>query len=91
MFSNQEQSGNCEENYRILKLYADNCAGQNENWFVLCYFAWRILLGLEDDVKVFFLVASHTEKVCDGAFGDVERKQLIRDVNTPADMMSVVE
>jgi len=50
-----------------------------------------VLVGLEDDIHLYFLVAGHTKNACDGAFGHVKRKLLSSDVRTPAEMMRVVE
>lgn len=47
----------------VLQLHAGNCAGQNKNVFFQRYLIPRVLLGLERDVELNFLVAGHTKNV----------------------------
>ena len=49
------------------------------------------MIGLDDDISLYFLVAGHTKNVCDGAFRHVKRKLRKTNVVTPADMMRVIE
>ena len=44
-----------------LALQADNCAGQNENNFLLFYFVWRLLNNLNETISFHFMVAGHTK------------------------------
>lgn len=76
---------------RSMILHADNCGGQNKNKFILWYLMWRTTIGMEDDIKLHFLVAGHTKNRCDGAFGLVKRELKRRNVNTPRDMVEVVK
>ena len=41
--------------------HADNCCGQNKNWFLMSYFMWRVLVGLHKEIKVSFLPVRHTK------------------------------
>lgn len=82
---------NSENQQRRLVLHADNCSGQNKNRFVLFYVLWRVLLGIEDEVVLYFLMAGHTKNVCDGAFGHVKRCLRKSDAIVPSDMMDIIE
>ena len=35
-----------------LTLHADNCSGQNKNRYVMQYLAWRVMVGLNDNITV---------------------------------------
>ena len=80
----------CLPHARNLVLHADNCAGQNKNKYVMSYLAWRVMVGLNDSIKLHFMVSGHTKNICDAYFGLVKRKVKRRDVWTPRDMMTVV-
>ena len=91
IITHTKKEGNCTEHGRHLKLHPDNCAGQNKNRYVLWYLTWRVLVGLENEITLYFLVAGHTKNVCDGAFGHIKRTLLTFDVRSPAEMMAVIE
>lgn len=74
-----------------VKLHADNCSGQNKNRYVLWCLTWRVLVGLDDRIDRYFLIAGHTQNVCDGAFGHVKRRFRKSDVHVPAEMNEVIE
>jgi len=74
-----------------LTLHCDNCSGQNKNRYVLWYFCWRVIMGLEKSITLYFLVAGHTKNRCDGAFGLVKRKLKTVNVDCPAQMMKVIQ
>ena len=61
-----------------------------KNWFVLWYRYWRVLLGRYKRVDLYFLVAGHTNNVCDGAFGHVKRRLQHRDAHVTADVMQII-
>ena len=42
-------------------LHADNCTGQNKNRFMMYYLAWRVLVGLNDEITLSFLLVGHTK------------------------------
>jgi hypothetical protein len=63
-----------------IHLHADNCAGQNKNNYVVAYFAWRIMMGLNKTIKYSFLPTGHTKFSCDWQFGLI--KKVLR--HTPA-------
>jgi len=78
-------------NARTLCLHADNCAGQNKNRFMLWMLAFRVIMGYEDYINLYFLVAGHTKNRCDAAFGFVERKLKQRNVVCAREMMKVIQ
>ena len=87
----EKESGSelCSKHH--LLLHADNCAGQNKNRFVLWCLCFRVLLYMNNQVDLFFLIAGHTKNVCDGAFVHVKRRLKVRDVHTPQEMMNVIK
>lgn len=74
-----------------LMLHADNCGGQNKNRFMIWYFAWRVIAGLNETIELYFLVAGHTKNRADAGFGLVKRKLKQYNAIVPADMMKVIE
>ncbi|EDQ87697.1 uncharacterized protein MONBRDRAFT_9846 [Monosiga brevicollis MX1] len=54
-------------------LHADNYAGHNKNRFVMQYLAWHVLIGLNDIIKLRFMVVGHSKNYCDAHF-DLEPK-----------------
>lgn len=48
-------------NCRTLYLHADNCSRQNKNKYMPWYFSWRFLMGCEETIVIYFLVAGHTK------------------------------
>ena len=43
-----------------LHLHADKCSGQNKNRYMMAYLIWRILVGLNEEITISFLLVSHT-------------------------------
>ena len=60
-------------------LHADNCTGQNKNRFMMYYLAWRVLVGLHDEITLSFLLVGHTKFAPDWCFGLA--KQCFRKTN----------
>lgn len=81
----------CFPHSRTLCLHADNCAGQNKNRFMLWMLAFRVIMGYEDYINLYFLVAGHTKNRCDAAFGLVKRKLKQRNVVCAREMMRVIQ
>lgn len=84
-------SSHCTSSKKTLMLHTDNCSGQNKYRFVVFYIFWPIIVGLEEEVSLYFLVGSHTKKVCDKAFGYVKRAWRRADVVVPKDTVTVPE
>ena len=56
-----------------ITLHADNCSGQNKNRYVMQYLAWRVMVGLSDNITVSFLIVGHTKFSPDWCFGLLKR------------------
>jgi len=56
-----------------LHLRADNCSGQNKNRFMMQYLMWRVLVGLNHEIKMSFLLVGHTKFAPDWCFGLFKR------------------
>ena len=54
-------------------LYADNCCGQNKNNCMLCYLAWRVMMGCHTQKTLTILVVGHTKFSPDWCFGLLKR------------------
>ena len=60
-------------------LHADNCTSQNKNHFMMYYLAWRVLVGLHEEIMLSFLLVGHTKFAPDWCFGLA--KQCFRKTN----------
>ncbi|KAI0560614.1 hypothetical protein FGB62_107g03 [Gracilaria domingensis] len=58
---------------------------------MLFYFVWRAIIGREDSIALYFLIAAHTRNTCDGSFGLVKRRIKERNDKTLAQIMCVIE
>ena len=87
----EDAKNDCLQPITLLQLHADNCGGQNKNRFMLWYFLWRVIKGMEKKIVLYFMIAGHTKNRCDCAFGFVKRKLRQENVLTPDEMVSVVE
>ena len=52
-----------------LHLHADNCSGQNKNRFMMAYLMWRVMVGLNREINMSFLLVGHTKFSPDWCFG----------------------
>lgn len=75
---------------RNLHFHADNCSGQNKNNFVIWYFLWRTLTGLNDKITLSFLIAGHTKFSPDGGFGLIKKLFRKTKIDCLDDIASVV-
>ena len=75
---------------RSLHAHCDNCCGQNKNKTVMAYFCWRVLAGLEDEIKVSFMVVGHTRCAVDGGFGTAKKKFRSSDCDTPKQLSDLI-
>jgi hypothetical protein len=55
-------------------LHADNCGGQNENRFIINYFAYHVMKKLHSSITIIFKPVGHTKFYCDLAFGLFKKK-----------------
>ena len=60
-------------NFNVLRIYADNAAGQNKNIYIILTLLQRIQQKRLLHIEVVFLVSGHTYLPCDRAFGVIEK------------------
>ncbi|CAL4112496.1 unnamed protein product, partial [Meganyctiphanes norvegica] len=65
---------NKSDGFKNLIIFADNCAGQNKNIYVVLNCLRLLQLGDFDSIKIEFMVAGHSYMPCDRAFGSIEKK-----------------
>ena len=65
---------NKSDGFKDLVIFADNCAGQNKNIYVVLNCLRLLQLGDFDSIKIEFMVAGHSYMPCDRAFGSIEKK-----------------
>ena len=83
---------NKSDGFKDLVIFADNCAGQNKNIYVVLNCLRLLQLGDLDSIKIEFMVAGHSYMPCDRAFGSIEqkiRKQTI--INTPDEYATIIQ
>ena len=68
----------------------DNCTGQNKNWIVMAYLAYRVASGLHSKITVKFMIAGHTKFYCDQKFGSLKRELRRNDVYNVDDVLEAV-
>ena len=73
-----------------LHLHADNCSGQNKNRYMMAYLMWRVLVGLNEEITISFLVVGHTKFAPDWGFGLFKRLFKRTKVGTIYDIADVV-
>ena len=78
------------EHPQQLHAHCDNCCGQNKNKTMLAYLCWRVLVGLEPDIKLSFMVVGHTRCAVDGGFGVVKKKFRSSDTDTASQLVDLV-
>ena len=72
-------------------LHADNCCGQNKNKSVLAYLAWRVIVGLNDEIELSFMRVGHTRCFVDGGFGLLKQRYRKSDVDTVQQLADATE
>jgi len=63
---------------------------QNKNNAVMQYFMWRIILGLNYEIEISFMITGHTKFDCDRGFGHIKRKYLKSDCENIIDISNNV-
>jgi hypothetical protein len=83
----------CHHNFgeASITLHADNCSGQNKNWFVMQYLAWRVMSGLNKKAEISFMLVGHTKFAPDWCFGLLKQKFRRTKVGCLDDIVQVVE
>ena len=75
---------------RILKLTSDNCAGQNKNRWIIWFLDFLTSIGMFDEIHLSFLVAGHTNNMCDARFALIKRKMRDTEALVPAHMHQII-
>ena len=57
---------------------------------MLAYLCWCVLVGLEADIKLSFMVVGHTRCAVDGGFGVVKKKIRSSDTDTACQLVDLV-
>ena len=73
-----------------LHLHADNCSGQTKNRYMMAYLMWRVLVGLNEEIIISFLLVGHTKFAPDWGFGLFKRLFKQTKVGTICDIADVV-
>ena len=74
-----------------LHLYADNCSGQNKNRYVMQCLAWRVSVGLNDNITLSYLIAGHTKFSPDWCFGLLKQAYRRRKIGCLDDIVHAIE
>ena len=74
-----------------LCLHADNCCGQNKNRTVLACLAWRVFVGLNQEIQLDFMRVGHTRCFVDAGFGLLKQKYRRGDIDTVAQRAQVIK
>ena len=82
---------NKSEGFRHLRIFSDNCVGQNKNLYVILNCMRMVQSGELDSVTLEFMVAGHSYLPCDSVFGNIEKKlQGKQKVNCPDEYMKII-
>lgn len=82
---------NKDAGFRHLRIFADNCVGQNKNLYVVLNCMRLVQSGELDTVTIEFMVAGHSFLPCDRTFGNIEKKVKKRSiVNCPAEYAEII-
>ena len=71
--------------------YSDSCAGQNKNFYILCFWVFVVMHELYEMVDHKFLVSGHTFLPSDRDFALIEKKKREREVFVPEQWYRLVE
>ena len=62
------------EEFDVLRIYCDNCAGQNKNIYVILAALRMIHAKMLFRVEFVYLISGHSYMPCDRSFGNIEKK-----------------
>ena len=72
-------------------LHVDNCCRQYKNKSVLAYLAWRVLVGLNNEIELSFMRVGHTRCFVDGGFGLLKQQYRKSDVDNVQQLADATE
>ncbi|WAR14829.1 hypothetical protein MAR_004934 [Mya arenaria] len=64
--------------------------GQNKNRYLLAYFCWRTMIGLNEEIRYLMQVAGHARCIIDAGFGRIKALYRRTDCETLSDLENVV-
>ena len=80
------------EGFKKLVIYADNCAGQNKNIYLILNCLRLLHKDILQEITIEFMVPGHSYLPCDRTFGQIEQKiKKSRDINCPDDYVRVIQ
>jgi hypothetical protein len=75
-------------NVKSLVVYADNCAAQNKNQYVIAYFSYLVKVMKQfNEIDFHFLISGHTKFSPDSHFGNIKRRISIEDCQSIIDLV----
>lgn len=78
--------------FRRLRIYADNCAGQNKNINIVLLALRMIHTRALDRIEIVFMVPGHSYLPCDRAFGHIEKKiRRQQNIYSPEKYVNIIE
>ena len=79
------------EDFDVLRVFCDNCAGQNKNHYVLLTALRMIHEKKLMRVEIVFMVSGHSYLPCDRNFGVLEKKfRVAENIHTPQHYLNVI-
>ena len=78
--------------FKRLRIFADNCAGQNKNKFIMMLALRLVHSGLLERFEMIFMVPGHSYLPCDRAFGHIEKRlKKKKSVYCPDDYARIIQ
>ncbi|CAL4193192.1 unnamed protein product [Meganyctiphanes norvegica] len=83
---------NQSDGFKNLRIFADNCLGQNKNIYVTLNCLRLLQIGGLDSIKIEFMVAGHSYMPCNRTFGSIENKlRLNKIIDTPDEYATIIK
>ena len=83
---------NKQDGFKKLRIFVDNCAGQNKNIYMILN-CLRLIHSRElHEITIEFMVSGHSFLPCDRAFGNIENKiKREPSINCPSEYQEIIE
>ena len=65
--------------------------GQNKNMYVMAYLAWRVMIGLHQEICLMMQIAGHARCLIDSGFAHIKRRYRRTDIDSLSQLASCVE
>ena len=79
------------EGEEVCYLNADNCGGQNKNYIVTSYLAWRVSNKLHSEINLHFMKPYHARCLVDGLFGLARRALRRSDCDSIQQLKKIID